>query len=254
MTHTVCTLDRKPELADAVRRLDAASWPEFLQHGDLRHWDALVDAFAPFQVLICEPDGRLVAAGHTVPIPWTGAVDDLPSTIDAILVRGLRARRDGVAPAALVAVSAMVVVERRGQGLSASVLEAMKAVAARHGLADLIAPVRPTWKPRHPRMPFEEYVRWTNLDGTPYDPWIRVHWKLGARPMAVAHATVTVTGTVSEWERWTGMRFPESGPYDVEGALQPVRIDRANDEGRYEDPSYWMRHPVKPAVAGREGG
>jgi len=68
MTHEVLTLDRKPRLADAVRRLDAASWPEFLHHGDLRHWDALFDAFAPFQVLLCEPDDRLVAAGHTVPV------------------------------------------------------------------------------------------------------------------------------------------------------------------------------------------
>jgi hypothetical protein len=121
----------------------------------------------------------------------------------------------------------------------------MKQVASRDGLPDLLAPVRPTWKARHPRMPFEEYVRWIQPDGMPYDPWIRVHWKLGARPLAVAPATVTVTGTVAEWEHWTGMRFPESGTYEVEGALQPVTIDRAKDEGRYEDPNCWMRHPVR---------
>jgi hypothetical protein len=40
------------------------------------------------------------------------------------------------------------------------------------------------------------------------------------------------------------MRFPESGPYVVPGTLQPVRIDREQDEGRYEDPNVWMRHPV----------
>jgi hypothetical protein len=40
------------------------------------------------------------------------------------------------------------------------------------------------------------------------------------------------------------MRFPESGPYVVPGALQPVRIDREQDEGHYEDPNVWMRHPV----------
>jgi len=40
------------------------------------------------------------------------------------------------------------------------------------------------------------------------------------------------------------MRFPDSGPYVVPGALQPVRIDREADEGRYEDPNVWMRHRV----------
>jgi GNAT superfamily N-acetyltransferase len=245
MAHEAFTLDRKPHLADAIRRLDAGSWPEFLHHGNLRHWDALFDAFAPFQVLLCEEGDRVVAAGHTVPIAWAGTVDDLPDTIDGLLVRGLQGRKDGTAPTALVAVSAMVVPDRRGQGLSPAILKAMKQVAARHGLPDLLAPVRPTWKARHPRMPFEDYVRWTQPDGSPYDPWIRVHWKLGARPLAVAPATVTVTGTVAEWERWTGMRFPESGLYDVEGALLPVRIDRSKDEGRYEDPGCWMQHPVR---------
>ena len=40
------------------------------------------------------------------------------------------------------------------------------------------------------------------------------------------------------------MRFPDSGPYVVSGALQPVMIDRDRDEGRYEDPNVWMHHPV----------
>jgi hypothetical protein len=40
------------------------------------------------------------------------------------------------------------------------------------------------------------------------------------------------------------MRFPDSGSYVVPGALQPVVIDRAADEGRYEDPNVWMRHPI----------
>ena len=52
-----------------------------------------------------------------------------------------------------------------------------------------------------------------------------------------------LVGTVARWEQWTGMRFPDSGPYVVPGALQPVRIDRDKDEGRYEDPHVWMQHP-----------
>jgi hypothetical protein len=40
------------------------------------------------------------------------------------------------------------------------------------------------------------------------------------------------------------MAFPESGEYVVEGALVPVRIDRASDRGRYVEPNVWMRHAV----------
>ena len=57
--------------------------------------------------------------------------------------------------------------------------------------------------------------------------------------------SLTVVGTVAEWEEWTGMAFPESGRYVVPGALQPVVIDRERDLGRYDDPNIWMRHPVR---------
>jgi hypothetical protein len=40
------------------------------------------------------------------------------------------------------------------------------------------------------------------------------------------------------------MSFPESGPYVVPGALQPVWIDREQNEGRYEDPNIWVLHPI----------
>jgi hypothetical protein len=56
--------------------------------------------------------------------------------------------------------------------------------------------------------------------------------------------SLVVTGTVSEWEKWTGMVFPESGPYVVPGALQPMLVDLERDEGRYKEPNVWMRHPV----------
>jgi hypothetical protein len=118
----------------------------------------------------------------------------------------------------------------------------MRSTAAAHGLTTLIAPVRPTLKHRYPLTPLDRYARWTRPDGSPFDPWVRVHWRLGAEFLRVAPQSMVVTGTVEEWEIWTGLRFPESGPYVVPGALQPVMIDRERDRGRYEDPNLWMRH------------
>jgi len=40
------------------------------------------------------------------------------------------------------------------------------------------------------------------------------------------------------------MRFPSSGEYEVDGALQPVIIDHTYNVGRYEDPNLWMLHTI----------
>jgi hypothetical protein len=150
-------------------------------------------------------------------------------------------------PTALVALGAIVDPAHRGQGYSERLVRSMRGLAAEQGLASLLAPVRPTAKAEHPRMPMEEYVRWTRPDGSPFDPWIRVHWRLGAEALAIAPSTLVVEGSVTEWERWTGVTFPASGEYDVPGALQPVRIDRRLDRGRYEEPNLWMRHEAAAA-------
>jgi hypothetical protein len=71
-----------------------------------------------------------------------------------------------------------------------------------------------------------------------------VHERLGAEILGVCPGSLLVTGTVAEWEEWTGLAFPDSGAYVVEDALVPVEIDRDEDVGRYVEPNVWMRHPV----------
>jgi hypothetical protein len=51
-----------------------------------------------------------------------------------------------------------------------------------------------------------------------------------------------ITGTVADWEAWTGMRFPDSGRYVVPDALVPIDIDTARDLGTYVEPNVWVRH------------
>jgi hypothetical protein len=80
----------------------------------------------------------------------------------------------------------------------------------------------------------------------PFDPWLRVHWRAGARLERLAPDSMTITGSVANWQEWTGLRFPESGQYVVQGALQPVSIDRERDVGTYLDPNVWMVHRVSP--------
>jgi GNAT superfamily N-acetyltransferase len=241
------TLTERPDLEDEFERLARAGWPRFLRQRDElgvgEFWPRLFTDFRDFQLLLS--DGfRVVAIGHTIPLVWDGTPAGLPDTVGAILRNALEARASGRRPTALAALAAITDPERRGQGLSSEVLKAMSAVARQHGLSALVAPVRPTLKASYPLAPMERFVRWTRTDGAPLDPWIRVHWRLGAEIVRVVPRTLVIAGTVAQWEGWTEMVFPDSGPYVVPGALQPVVIDRSRNEGRYEDPNVWMHHPI----------
>ena len=242
------SLRARPEFEPECDALSRACWPPFLLHDEVRGWRSLFDRFPEFQILLLDPADRVVAVGHTVPLIWSGTAEDLPATISEILARAGSARESGSAPTALAAVAAMVRPEARGQGLSVDLVRAMTALAAEHHLGSLIAPVRPTQKSLHPEMTLDAYSKLTRANGSPVDPWIRVHWRLGAEQIAIAPCTLTVEGTVAEWERWTGMSFPRSGRYEVPGALQRVVIDCERDRGLYEDPNVWMRHAVKSAA------
>ena len=90
----------------------------------------------------------------------------------------------------------------------------------------LVAPVRPTLKSLYPLIPIERHARWQRSDGEPFNPWLRVHWRLGAEYLKAAPEATVITGTVAQGEEWTGMRFPESDEYVVPGALKPVTIDQ----------------------------
>jgi hypothetical protein len=244
MSYSLATLEEKPALAEQVRLLSREAWPEFLQHDAVcgQHWGSLFSTFARFQLIVCDVDETVMAVGHTIPVAWDGTGQDLPSGIDGVLERAVHHTQHGRAPTALSALAAIVAQRYQRQGLSAVILRAMRAMAAAHAFKALIAPVRPTWKARYPLTPMERYIRWRRVDGSPFDPWLRVHWRVGAELLQVAPQSMVVTGPVAAWEAWTDMTFPESGAYVVPGALQPVMIEREGDCGRYEDPNVWMRH------------
>jgi hypothetical protein len=170
-------------------------------------------------------------------------MDTLPAGWDAVVAKGLADRDQGRRPTALSALAATVAPDRLGHGLSPLIIRALRGAAAHSGLEHFVAPVRPTGKSRYPLTPMERYVRWTRPDGTPFDAWLRTHWRLGARMLGVCPASTVVEADVGTWESWTGMRFPDSGAYVVPDALVPVEIDRERDVGRYVEPNLWMQHP-----------
>ena len=133
----------------------------------------------------------------------------------------------------------------RGRGLSATALKAMVELARQHGLEALIAPVRPSWKEQYPLVPIDHYAAWRRSDGFLFDPWLRVHERVGAALLKPEPHSLRITGHVAEWEQWDiATAFPESGDYWFPGGLATVAIDHDSDSGKYWEPGVWMLHPV----------
>jgi GNAT superfamily N-acetyltransferase len=239
-TVQVFSYAERPDLADRVGEV-ADPWPEFIHHADTTalHWHKLREELPELQLVLYDDEqDAVVGRGQTIPAFAKGG---LPGGVDDVLERrfGGGPREE---PDVLSALLAIVDPRRQGEGLSALIIEGMQRVAATAGFPELIAPVRPTWKERYTLIPLQRYAHWTRDDGLPFDPWIRLHVRLGAELAEVCPESMQVTGTVAEWEEWTGLHFPDDGDYVVPGALVPVRFEEGI--GVYVEPNVWMRHPV----------
>lgn len=245
MSLTVHTASERPDLW--ARGIPSEQvWPQYNLHGDvLNAWWGYLDAELPeFQfVLYDDAEDQVVAEGHTGPFWWDGTDETLPDGIDATIEVIFAQQRAAQPVNTLCALAAETPRSGRARGLGAQLLTAMRSIGERHDLTHLVAPVRPSWKERYPLVPIEDYVRWRRDDGQLLDPWMRVHERLGARVATTLPRSMRITGTVCEWEHWTGIAFPESGAYVFPEGLAPVHIDRTSDRGSYWEPNVWMIHP-----------
>jgi GNAT superfamily N-acetyltransferase len=234
------TAAERPELRERLSALVAA-WPEFMLEDPVsaRCFGLLYERFPTMQHFLVDMEtDELLAEVNSVPVAVD--LDDLPDRgWDDVLERGTSGKER---PTCVSAIQVLVHPERHGRGLSTLCLSRMREAVGEHGFADLVAPVRPSWKDRYPLVPIDRYVTWTTKEGLPFDPWLRVHARLGAELVRPCPESMTITGSVSDWEKWSGMAFPESGDYVVPGALELVTIDRAADLGTYVEPNVWMRH------------
>jgi GNAT superfamily N-acetyltransferase len=242
---TILTARERPDLAERARGLTADVWPEYNAHGvvPLRYWPGLYDVFPDFQYVLYDKGAdEVLAEGHSLPLVWDGTLDGLPAGIDGAMAAAFDLHEAGGEVNTLCAMAIEIPPRHQRQGLSRTMIAAMARIAADRGLGDLIAPVRPSAKERYPLTPIERYASWTRADGLPFDPWMRVHARVGGEILRPEPTSLYIEGSVGEWEAWTEMEFPESGDYVFPRGLAPVTIDRARDVGRYWEPNVWMRH------------
>jgi hypothetical protein len=239
------TWAERPDLADRGPASEDV-WPEYNLYGDVlgEWWGTLLEELPEFQfALYDEAADAVLAEGHTGPLAWSGDDAALPDGIDAAIVSVVEGRRAGRPADTLCALAAEVAPGARRGGLAGELLRGMRELAGRAGLRRLIAPVRPSWKERYPLAPIEHYVTWRRADGQLLDPWMRLHERLGARVATPLPRSMRISGTVDDWERWTGLPLPESGEYVFPQGLAPLTVDREAGIGMYWEPNVWMVHP-----------
>jgi hypothetical protein len=236
----IATVAERPELVERAWKRTRDVLPEYNNHGDVLnvYWPRLTEERPDFQFHLVGQGDEILARARAVPTRWDGSVADLPAGIDGALARGF----DEGGANVLCALVIMVPRDLQGRGLSGEAVKAMLELARRHGLDGLIAPVRPSWKERYPLIPIERYAAWRRKDGLLFDPWMRVHERLGATVLKPEPRSLRITGSVVDWEEWTEMRFPESGEYWFPRGLATLSIDRERDVGSYWEPNVWMRH------------
>ncbi|MEV6944069.1 N-acetyltransferase [Streptomyces sp. NPDC051172] len=242
------TLAERPSLLSRIYEI-AETWPAFIPHDPAGEalLGRVVEDFPRYCVVATDGD-RVVARGLSV--PFNAELDgreEMPDKgWDQVLVWAFRDQSHGNAPTTVSALEITVDTDYLGRGLSYRMLAALQDAAGRQGHNVLLAPVRPTAKHREPRVTMADYIRRQGADGFPTDPWLRVHVKAGGSIQKVAPASMTVSGSLSQWRQWTGLPFNSSGDIDVPGALVPVRCDIAHDQAVYVEPNVWIRHDVRP--------
>ena len=233
-----------PELDAEAEERFVEEWPEFIFHdeGVKPYRERRVEYFPEWEFYLVTEDRRLIAGCWGVPLAWDGTVADLPGGFTDSLARSVTSYEEGVVPNTFVLMAAAVRSDEQGRGHAGRVITAVRDRAVAGGLVQVIAPVRPTLKSRYPLTPIETFMTWTRSDGLPLDPWLRTHVRLGATLLAPAPASQTMTGTVADWEKWTNMPFPSTGPYVIPDGLTVLHIDHDSNTGTYTEPNIWLRH------------
>lgn len=243
----IVTLAERPELGAAIPGVLTSRWPAFMLAGHPGHGVDLVRLLSTVpqhQVLMIDTRDKLLGVGLSVPITWDRTVDGLPPGWDGAVAGAAQLLDRGTRPSAVASLSVTMTPAATGRGLAARMVGALKVAAAQAGTEALLAPVRPVLKAQYPLTAMADFLSWRTDDGQVFDPWLRLHLRLGGIQVGTAEHSLTLTGTVAEWQDWADLPLPASGEYVIPGGLVPLTVDRATDTGTYREPNVWVVHRV----------
>ncbi|TAD90113.1 MAG: GNAT family N-acetyltransferase, partial [Alphaproteobacteria bacterium] len=225
----------RPDLSPAVNELMNAAWPRFMMEDPVsnRLWPRLRTTFPSFQLALLAGED-LVCVGNAVafhwPVPANPAQDGLPDPLpdtgwDWVMERAFQDADAGLPATLASALAISIPPAHRGRGFARVMLGAFKAAAAAAGCRALVAPVRPTRKAERPELSMADYLAQRDPQGRRFDPWVGLHESLGACILGICYNSMTIPGSRADWQNWTGLEAPASGPWVVPDALVPVWVE-----------------------------
>jgi len=236
------------EYHESAGDIAVSSWPEFMLQDPVagEHWHELFDRFEEYQFALLDiTTNRMAAMGNIVPFHWDFPIEELPEGgWDWVFVKAIEDHKAGIEPNIQSAIQVAIHPDYQSQGLSTKMVQKMRSIGQAKNFQNLVAPVRPNQKSQYPLISIDDYITWKNDEGLPFDAWLRVHARLGAKIIKPCHEAMVIMGPRSDWESWTGLKFPQSGPYIIPGALTPIDMDIKKDKGTYLEPNVWMQHSI----------
>lgn len=221
-------------------------WPEFMFHDPVSNsnWYKLFELFPDLQLSLINND-EVIGIANCISYFWNRSFEDLPERgWDWVFEKGIDDKLNDIKANTLNGLQIAVNKRHQGKGISSLLLKEMISIAHEDGFKYVTIPVRPSFKSKYPLIPIDNYIKWKREDGLPFDPWLRVHVRLGGKIIKPCHKAMYIPGTIDEWEDWTDMNFFESGNYVIKGALKPVTINIEKDIGEYIEPNVWVLHEV----------
>ena len=246
MIYRVVSFKERPDLYDIQEEICGKAFPTFLYYSEIaaNTWEKMIDYYREYQLLLLYND-KVVSVFNCMPMNLDIPDEELPEeAFNWGLEKGIEDFESGKEINAALGVQIIIPSEYQGKGISSITVGEIKKMCVKMGIKKLIIPIRPTLKSKYPLNDIDNYIKWKNEEGLPFDPWLRVHVKQKGKIIRTCKKAVEIKGTIKQWETWTKMKFPESGLYVVEGALCPVKINTENNLGIYIEPNVWVTYEI----------
>lgn len=246
MNYKVVSFKERPDLYDLQEEICGKAFPTFLYYSEtaINTWEKMIEYYKEYQLLLLHND-KIVCIFNCMPMNWNFSDEELPEeAFEWGLEKELKDFEAGKEINAALGVQIIIPKEYQGKGISSIAVAEIKAMCVKMGIRKLIIPIRPTLKSKYPINDIDNYINWKNEKGLPFDPWLRVHVKQKGKIIGTCTNAVEIRGTVEQWEKWTNMKFPESGMYVVEGALCPININSEINLGIYNEPNVWVSYEL----------
>lgn len=248
----IIRLSKKDRLFEESVNLYLAGFPHYVLLGQNNDSDLIAAAnyynecLLNYRIVMTNKSGDVIASAKTLPyrVNEDKLTEELPDDLLDLFLEGIKQHQKEEDPNSIIVFSITVDNRYQGKGISSKMIKEIKNICKQDMFKNMLLPVRPTLKHKYPLTDMDSYQQWKNEENSLFDPWIRTHVKNGGKILRIAKGAQKFTGTVEDWQEWTGMIFPETGRYIIDGALSPLEIDISKDIGNLVEDNIWIKYDI----------